>query len=110
MSRASEVKKLDSVLAIFTSMIVASIETVLAVVLSLKALILVNFSPPLKRVLCIYYLMQFKKDQAKTLALINSSSKINTITPAYMARQSFKIQRTDVKAQKIDGPYLAIYK
>lgn len=39
----------------------------------------------------IYYLLQFKKNQVKTLALINMSSKINSITLVYAARIDFDI-------------------
>lgn len=35
--------------------------------------------------------------------MINSSSEVNTITPTYIAKLSFKIQKTNIKAQKINN-------
>lgn len=45
----------------------------------------------LKRVLCIYYPMQFKKNQAKIQTLLDSGSEVNAITPAYIIKLSFTI-------------------
>ena len=65
----------------------------------------------LDRVLCIHYLVQFRKDNKRVTiwALINSGSKINAITPAYAKQLGFWTQRTDVKAQKTDNSLLATY-
>lgn len=57
----------------------------------------------LKHILCIYYLLCFKKNQAKIQALLNFNTEINTMTPAYMANLGLKIRPTNVRAQKIDG-------
>ena len=64
----------------------------------------------LDRVPCICYLVQFRKDKGKdVLALLNSESKINAITPAYTAHLGLKVRVTNVDAQKIDGSSLATY-
>lgn len=47
--------------------------------------------PPLERVLCIYYPMHFKKDQAQIQAFIDSKNEVNKITSAYTAKLSFKV-------------------
>ena len=48
--------------------------------------------------------MQFQKDKRATIwVLINSSSKVNAMTPAYAKQLGFQVQKTDVEAQKIDG-------
>ena len=64
------------------------------------------------QVSCIYYQVQFQKDKNKgnVSALINTDSKINTITSAYATKLGFKVWKTDVKAQKIDSSLLATYK
>ena len=52
---------------------------------------------------CICYQMQFQKYKGKdVLALLNSESKVNTMTLAYAAQLGVKVQKTDVGAQKID--------
>ena len=44
----------------------------------------------LDRVLCIYYLEQFRKDKGAIIqALINSSSKVKTMTLAYIKQLGF---------------------
>lgn len=58
---------------------------------------------PLEKVLYIYHLFCFQKDYYETKAFIDLSSKINVITPAYAAKLSFKVQKTDIEAQKIDS-------
>ena len=64
----------------------------------------------LDRVPCIRYPVQFQKDKSKdVLALLNSGSKINAITPAYAAQLGLKMQRTNIGAQKIDEFSLATY-
>ena len=55
-------------------------------------------------VLCIYYLIQFWKDKGAIVqALINSDSEVNAITPAYAKQLGVRIQKTDVRAQRING-------
>ena len=61
----------------------------------------------LNRVPYIYYPMQFGKVKRATIwALINSSSKVNTITPAYAKQLGLQVWKTNVGAQKIDGSLL----
>lgn len=48
----------------------------------------------------IHYLVQFKKDEVR--ALIESSSKINAITPAYVAKLDFRTCYINVATKKID--------
>ena len=64
----------------------------------------------LDRVPYIHYLVQFQKDKRATIrALIDSDSKVNAMTPAYSKQLGFQIQKTDVKAQKIDGSLLRTF-
>lgn len=51
--------------------------------------------------LCVHYLFWFKNNEV--WALINSGSKINAITPTYIAKLSLKIRYINIRAQKIDG-------
>lgn len=57
----------------------------------------------LKHIVYIYYLLYFKKDQAKIQALINSSNGFNIMTSAYA-------KKTNIGAQIIDDPSLTTYK
>ena len=65
----------------------------------------------LERVLCIYYLVQFKKNrsEAQVQALIDLWNKVNTIYPAFAKQLGLSIRPTDVVAQKIDGTTLHTY-
>ena len=64
----------------------------------------------LDKVPCICYPVQFRKDKGKNvLALLNSGSEVNAMTPAYTAHLGLKVRITDVGAQKIDGSSLATY-
>ena len=58
---------------------------------------------PLKKVSCIYHPLRFQKDLCKTKALINLGREVNNITPADTAKLGFKIRKTDIETQKIDG-------
>ena len=62
-----------------------------------------NKEVTLKRVSCIYYLLCFKKDTTGVRALVDLSSKVNAMTPTYTAKLGFKVRKTDIEAQKIDG-------
>ena len=58
----------------------------------------------------IYYSMQFRKDKGVTIqALIDSSSKVNAMTPAYAKQLGFQVRKTDVGAQKIEDLLLWIF-
>ena len=64
----------------------------------------------LDRVSCIRYPIQFCKDKNKdVLALLDSRSEVNAITPAYAAHLGLKMRMTNVGAQKIDGSSRATY-
>ena len=58
----------------------------------------------LDQISCIYYSVQFQKNKKATIwALIDSSIKVNAITPAYIAKLGLKVCLINVVAQKIDG-------
>ena len=59
------------------------------------------------RVYCIYYPVQFQEEQVK--ALLDSSSEVNAMSPAYAERLGLKIWKTNVGAQKIDGSTLETF-
>ena len=64
----------------------------------------------LDRLPCICYPVQFRKDKDKdVLALLDSGSGVNAMTPAYGAHLGIKVRVTDIGAQKIDGSSLATY-
>ena len=64
----------------------------------------------LDKVPCICYLIQFYKDKDKDiLALLDSKSKVNAMTLAYVAYLSLKVRVTNVGAQKINRSSLATY-
>ena len=64
----------------------------------------------LDRVPCIYYSVQFLKNKGATIwALINLSSKVNAMTPAYAKQLGFQVRKTDVGAQKIEGSLLRTF-
>ena len=64
----------------------------------------------LDKVPCICYPVQFRKDKGKNvLALLDSKSEVNAITPAYAAHLSLKVRVTNVGVRKIDGFSLATY-
>ena len=64
----------------------------------------------LDKVSCICYPIQFCKDKGKdVLALLDSGSKVNAMTPAYAAHLDLKVRVNNVGAQKIDESLLATY-
>ena len=63
----------------------------------------------LERILCIHYLLHFRKNTAGVKALIDSGSEVNAMTPAYASKLSLKVHHTDIGAQKIDGSTLEIF-
>ena len=93
---ASQAKKLVSILATSLSVTGASKEAPKMRVLD--------------RVHYICYPIEFCKDKDKdVLALLDSGSKVNAITPAYTAHLGLKVRVTNVSVQKIDGSSLATY-
>lgn len=57
----------------------------------------------------IYYLILFKKNQAKTQVLRNYNMKINVTTLVYIAQLRFSIYFINIRAYKIDKFFLTIY-
>ena len=58
-------------------------------------------------VLCIYYLIWFKKNEVQVL--IDSGSKVNAITLGYALKLGLKICSTNGGAQKIDNSTLKTF-
>ena len=64
-------------------------------------------SEALQGVLCIFYLVQFEGSQAGEIrALIDSSNKVNAITPIFAVMLCLSIYPTSIDAQKINGSAL----
>ena len=61
------------------------------------------------KISCIYYPVWFQEDQEQISVLLNSNSKVNAMSPAYAKKLGLKTQKTNVKAQKIDGSALEIF-
>ena len=52
----------------------------------------------------IHYLVHFRKNKRVTIqALIDSGSKVNTMTPGYAKQLGLQVQKTVIGDQKIDG-------
>ena len=65
----------------------------------------------LDRVPCIHYLMQFPKSKGATIqALIDLGSEVNIMTPAYAKQLGLQVQKTDIRAQKIDNLLLRTFR
>lgn len=64
----------------------------------------------LEHVLCIYYLVQLQKNKISNVqVLIDLESEVNAMSPAYVKKFCFRIRKTDVDAQKIDGSILETF-
>ena len=68
----------------------------------------------INRIPCTYYPVRFQKnqgqkDQGQVRALLDSVSKGNAISLAYVKRLDFKTQKIYIRAQKIDGSTLEIF-
>ena len=59
------------------------------------------------KILCIYYLIRFQKNQIK--ALLNNGSKINAMNPNFAQKLDLKVWKTNVGAQKIDNSALKTF-
>ena len=59
------------------------------------------------RIPCIYYPVRFQEKQIR--ALLDSSSEVNAMSPAYAKKLGLKIRKTNVEAQKIDGSALETF-
>lgn len=62
----------------------------------------------LKQISYIHYLVWFRNKDI--WALINSGSKVNAITPTYIAKLGLKIHHIDVATQKNDSSILETFK
>ena len=62
------------------------------------------------RVPCIYYPIQFRENQEQIRILLNSGSKVNTMSPTFVQKLDLHIRKTNVGAQKIDGSALKTFK
>lgn len=85
-------------------------EFVIVFISKLLTFLINNFALLLECILSIYHLIPFKKDQAKVQALLNSGSEVNTMTLANIAWLNLKIWPTNIRAQKIDGFRLKIFR
>ena len=56
---------------------------------------------------CIYYLVEFQKEQIR--ALLDSNNKINVINPNFAQKLGLYIQITNIRAYKIDGSTLETF-
>lgn len=63
----------------------------------------------LEHVLSIKYLLKFKKSHILVQTLIDSGTKVNAMTPAYVTVLGLYVCVTDVGAQNIDGFQLLTY-
>ena len=91
MPGASEAKKLVLVSATFSSVT----ET--------------NKEVTLERMPCIHYPLRFRKGTTSVRALVDSGSEVNAMTSAYAAKLGFKVRKTDIGTQKIDGSTLKTF-
>lgn len=57
-----------------------------------------NPTPPLKHILCIYYLLYFEKDKSNIKILIDSNSEVNAMTPIYVFKLGFKVHYINIQA------------
>ena len=57
----------------------------------------------------ICYPIWFKKSKVQVQALIDSGSKVNTMTLEYTLKLGLKVHTTDVKTKKIDGSTLGTF-
>lgn len=98
MSAALEVKKVILVSITSTLVNMANIEADSIISLRLESPTPDNSAYLLNYVLYIYHPMQFKKNQAEVQTLLDSGSKVNPMTPTYMAKLGLKIQLINVGA------------
>ena len=59
---------------------------------------------------CIWYFVNFQKDQDITKALFNLKSKANKINPVFTKKLGLRIRQTDIGAQKINRSYLNTFR
>ena len=59
------------------------------------------------KVPCIYYSVRFQEEQVN--ALLNNGSKVNVMNPDFARKLGFKVWKTNVGAQKINGSALETF-
>ena len=64
----------------------------------------------LEKIFYIKYLVIFQKNEEKLKVLLNSGNKINAMSLNFTQKLGLIIQKTSVKAQKIDSFTLKIFK
>ena len=62
----------------------------------------------LDQVSCIYYPVQFQKDKEVIRALINSGSKINAMTLAYVSKLAFESKKLTSELKKLTAHYFRL--
>lgn len=67
-----------------------------------------NVPLALDEIPCIYYPIEFKENEVWDL--VNLGSKVNTITLKYVLKLCLRIRLIDVRAQKINGSILTMFK
>ena len=104
MPRASKAKNLILVLATSVLVISASKEGQITQATQKGKKVILDWVP------CNYYPVQFRKDQGATIqALIDSGSEVNTMTLADAKKLGLRTQRTNIRAQKVNGSSLETY-
>ena len=68
-----------------------------------------NKEVTLKQVPYIHYPLRFRKDTIGIIALVDSGSEVNAMTPTYATKLGLKVPKTDIGAQKIDGSTLETF-
>ena len=61
------------------------------------------------RVPYIHYPVWFQEGQEQVKALLNSGSKVNAMSPAYIERLGLKTRKTNIRAQMIDDSALETF-
>lgn len=69
-----------------------------------------NTLRPLKIVLYIHHLLYLQKNLYKNRVLINLDNKVNIMILAYAAKLGFKLQKINIRVQKIDGSIFNTFK
>ena len=81
----------------------------LALVLATSVPVTDTSGKEVTKVTCIHYSIWFWENQEQVRALLDSGSKINTMISAFVRKLRLYIQKTNVKAQKIDGSALKTF-
>ena len=74
-----------------------------SVSVSTTSMPMIDGSEEIVKVPYIHYPVQFKKGQEQIRVLLNSNSEINAISLAFTQKLGFYIQKTNVRAQKINS-------